>query len=60
MTGYPPPPSRRTILKGLSSGFGYLAFAGLSTMASAADDRGAKALPAAPRSRRTSRRRRSG
>jgi len=45
MTGFPPLPSRRTILKGVSSGFGYLAFAGLSTMASARD----KTNPLAPR-----------
>ena len=50
--------SRRTLLKSLSSGFGYVAFAGLSTMASAAD-RDLKGSPLAP-GRRTSRRRRSG
>jgi hypothetical protein len=48
MTGFSPLPSRRTILKGLSSGFGYLAFAGLSTMASASD-RGSKNSPLAPK-----------
>jgi hypothetical protein len=48
MTGFPLQPSRRTILKGLSSGFGYVAFAGLSTMASAAD-RGAKGSPLGPK-----------
>ena len=50
MTGFLPGPSRRTILQGLSSGFGYLAFAGLSTMASAAE-RGPrdKASPLAPK-----------
>lgn len=43
-----PPVSRRTLLKELSSGFGYIAFAGLSTVASAADhDR--KASPLAPK-----------
>ena len=39
---------RRTVLKGLSSGFGYLAFAGLSTMAAAAE-RAGKTSPLAPR-----------
>ena len=29
--------SRRSLLKGISSGFGYIAFAGLSTLAAAAD-----------------------
>ena len=50
--------SRRTLLKSLSSGFGYVAFAGLSTMAAAAD-RDRKGSPLAP-GRRTSRPRRSG
>jgi len=40
--------SRRTLLKGLSSGFGYVAFAGLSTMATAAD-RDRKGSPLASR-----------
>src|SRR4051794_21657390 len=37
--------SRRDVLKGLSSGFGYLAFAGLSSMAAA----GSKESPLAPK-----------
>src|ERR1700729_3173239 len=45
MTGFSPLPSHRTILQGLSSGFGYVAFAGLSTMASAKD----KNSPLAPK-----------
>ena len=41
--------SRRTLLKGLSSGFGYIAFAGLSTLAAAADrDRKRSPLALAP------------
>ncbi len=36
MSGYDSLLSRRALLKSLSSGFGYVAFAGLSTMASAA------------------------
>ena len=38
--------SRRDVLKGLSSGFGYLAFAGLSSMAAGA---GSKVSPLAPK-----------
>src|SRR3954469_25629718 len=41
-------PTRRMLLKGVSSGFGYLAFAGLSTMASA-EGRDGKASPLSPR-----------
>jgi hypothetical protein len=41
--------SRRTLLKSVSSGFGYVAFAGLSTMATAADrDRGKSPLASRP------------
>ena len=40
--------SRRSLLKGLSSGFGYVAFAGLSTLAAAAD-RDRKRSPLASR-----------
>ncbi|MDR3639022.1 MAG: DUF1501 domain-containing protein [Isosphaeraceae bacterium] len=46
MSGYMPYLSRRTLLKSLSSGFGYVAFAGLST---AAADAERKASPLAPR-----------
>ena len=42
--------SRRALLKGLSSGFGYIAFAGLSTLAAAAD-RDRKAVAARARGR---------
>ena len=45
-------PSRRAALKAASSGFGYLAFAGLSTGAERTAERGRRS----PRSRRTSRR----
>ena len=49
--------SRRALLKGLSSGFGYVAFAGLSTLSNAAEsDRKGSPLR---RARRISRRRRS-
>jgi hypothetical protein len=48
MSAYGQSLSRRTLLKSLSSGFGYVAFAGLSTMASAAD-RDLKGSPLAPR-----------
>jgi Protein of unknown function (DUF1501) len=40
--------SRRDLLKGMSSGFGYLAFAGLSSMAAAADAKGSPLQPKAP------------
>ena len=40
--------SRRDLLKGMSSGFGYLAFAGLSSMAAAADATGSPLQPRAP------------
>jgi hypothetical protein len=40
--------SRRDLLKGVSSGFGYLAFAGLSSMAAAADSKGSPLSPKAP------------
>ena len=46
MSEYVPHLSRRGLLKGLSSGFGYVAFAGLATAASAAER---KASPLAPR-----------
>ncbi len=53
--------SRRTVLKSLSSGFGYVAFAGLSTMASAAErDRGRGRVRRWLPGRRTFPRRRSG
>jgi hypothetical protein len=41
-------PSRRELLKSVSSGFGYLAFAGLSTMAVAADSKRSPLAPKAP------------
>src|SRR5262245_2960229 len=40
--------SRRAVLKAISSGFGYVAFAGLSSIASAADSPG-KSSPLAPK-----------
>src|SRR5258708_6507181 len=40
--------SRRTLLKSVSSGFGYVAFAGLSTMATAAEGKGSPLSPKAP------------
>ncbi len=40
--------SRRALLQSLSSGFGYVAFAGLSSLAAAADTRG-KSSPLAPK-----------
>jgi Protein of unknown function (DUF1501) len=40
--------SRRTLLKSVSSGFGYVAFAGLSTMASAAERKSSPLSPRAP------------
>ena len=49
MSEYANLPSRRALLKGLSSGFGYVAFAGLSTMAAAAPgDRKGSPLAAKP------------
>ncbi|MDB5349959.1 MAG: hypothetical protein JWN86_1206 [Planctomycetota bacterium] len=43
-----PPFSRRTLLKGVSSGFGYLAFAGLSSMAAGAGSKESPLSPKAP------------
>ena len=40
--------SRRDILKGISSGFGYVAFAGLSSMAAGAGSKGSPLAPKAP------------
>ena len=40
--------SRRDLLKGTSSGFGYLAFAGLTSMAAAADSKNSPLAPKAP------------
>ena len=48
MSQHIPIMSRRTVLKTLSSGFGYVAFAGLSSFASAADSPG-KNSPLAPK-----------
>jgi hypothetical protein len=48
MSEYAHLPSRRALLRSLSSGFGYVAFAGLSTMASAAD-RDRNVSPLSPR-----------
>ena len=44
----PSPLSRRELLKCISSGFGYLAFAGLSSIAAAADAKGSPLQPKAP------------
>ena len=44
----PPGLSRRDLLKGVSSGFGYLAFAGLSSMAAAAGSKDSPLAPKAP------------
>jgi hypothetical protein len=44
----PPGISRRELLKGVSSGFGYLAFAGLSSMAAAAGPKRSPLAPKAP------------
>lgn len=44
----PPGLTRRDFLKGVSSGFGYLAFAGLSSMAGAAGAKGSVLTPKAP------------
>ncbi len=44
----PPAFSRRELLKSLSSGFPYLAFAGLSSMAAAADAKGSPLAPKVP------------
>jgi hypothetical protein len=41
-------PSRRAVLKTLSSGFGYVAFAGLSTIAAAAERQRVRPLAARP------------
>ena len=43
-----PPVSRRDLLKSVSSGFGYLAFAGLSSMAAARPGRARRSRPKAP------------
>jgi Protein of unknown function (DUF1501) len=48
MSDFAQPLSRRTLLRLVSSGFGYVAFAGLSTMATAAD-RDRRSSPLAPR-----------
>jgi hypothetical protein len=40
--------SRRDLLKSISSGFGYLAFAGISSIAAAADEKGSPLRPKAP------------